>query len=169
MRTFILIVSLFSALMVHSQENSDFGKFMKKLMIETDVGYFKVFAPPEIQDMMEEEGLYLSGGGGWFSSPWISYPRVHDESVFMFSIMLGYELKNNFEAGLFYNSGDKAEVSGDYEGKYNLRAVCEDFILGAYFRYHISAFEFHAGPCIQFVTTQTGQNEKMGKSQMPQG
>jgi hypothetical protein len=162
MRTFILIFSLFSGLIVHSQENSDLGKFMKKLMIETDIGYFKAFAPSEIQDMMEEQGLYLSGGGGWFSDPWRSYPRVYDESVFMLSIMLGYELKNHYEAGLFYNSGDKAEVLGDYKGKYELRATCEDFMLGAYFRYHISTFEFHAGPCFQFVTTQTGEIDKMG-------
>lgn len=155
MKTIILIAGLLSAIIVYSQGNSDKGKFMKYLTIEADIGYFKAFAPDEIQDFMEARGLYLSGGGGWFGTPWRSYPRVYDEHELTALFMLGYELNNQFETGLFFNFGDKAKVSGGYNGKYIINTTCEDFMLGAYFRYHISNFEFQAGPSFQFVTTKT--------------
>jgi hypothetical protein len=160
-KTIILMASLLSAFIVYSQENSNAAKIMEKITFETDIGYFKAFAPSEIQDFMENEGLYLEGGGGWFNPPWISAPRIDNERYFMYSILVGYELRNHFETGLFYHSGDKSKVIGEYDGTYELDASCDEFLLGAYFRYHISVFEFQAGPSFQFVTAQTGEPEKM--------
>jgi len=159
MKSILIVSLLFFCLQAHPQNSENKKSPADRLTIEADLGYFKAFAPSQIQDLMESEGLHLVWGGGWFGAPGSSAPNIDDDNPFMASFMIGYQFNDAFEPGIWVNFNDNFTVHGEYLGSYSISVTCKDYLVGAYFRYHLKMFEFGAGPALQMVTTLTADND----------
>jgi hypothetical protein len=164
MKTILVVSILFCLLKAFPQNNENRISPSNGITIEADLGYYKAFAPSQIQEFMQNEGLDLVWGGGWFGDPGSSAPDIDDGNPFMASFMIGYLFKDDYEPGIWVNFNDNFTVNGEYQGKYGIYVSCKAYLVGAYFRYHLHMFEFSAGPALQMVTTGTGDNDSMDEN-----